>query len=122
MLNKNILIIEDEASFAELLKIRLEANKFQVQIASNGEKGLQKVAESVPDLIFLDVMMPGIDGYDVLRRLRRESATRHTPIIMLTAKGESKSILKAQELGATDYLIKPCASAELITLVRKYLH
>ena len=122
MLNKHILIIEDEAEFAALLKMRLEANKFHVTIASNGEKGLQQIKASVPNLILLDVMMPGIDGYEVLRRLRREPATRHTPIIMLTAKGESKSIFKAQDLGATDYLIKPCESTELLVIGRKYLH
>ena len=121
MWKKSILIIDDEPEFAEMLKMRLEASAHNVQTAASGEEGLEKAAAEAPGLILLDVMMPGIDGYEVLRRLRTDDATRKIPVVMLTAKGEAKSIFKAQEMGAKDYIIKPCPSDELLRLVRRYV-
>jgi DNA-binding response OmpR family regulator len=118
--NKTVLIIDDEPDFTDLVKMRLESQGYRVETAAFGEEGIQKALAAPPNLILLDVMMPGIDGFQTLHRLRGETQTRRIPVIMLTAKGESKSIFKAQELGATDYLIKPCDSAELVGMVRKY--
>jgi len=115
-----ILLVDDEPDFVELTKMRLESAKYEVVTAYDGNAGLYAAQREDPNLILLDVMMPGIDGFAVLRELRKNSATRKIPVIMLTAKGETKSIFKAQELGATDYLIKPCESEELIALVRKH--
>jgi DNA-binding response OmpR family regulator len=122
MMPKRILIIDDEIEFAEMVKMRLEANRYIVETAANGEEGLKKIQAQMPNLILLDVMMPGLDGYEVLRRLRHDPKMRHVPVVMLTAKGETKSIFKAQDLGSTDYLIKPCESAELLATVQKYAH
>jgi CheY-like chemotaxis protein len=121
MWKKTILIVDDEVQFSEVLQMRLEANRYTVHTAASGEEGIQKAASLQPGLILLDVMMPGIDGYETLRRLRQDTKTRQIPVVMLTAKGESKSIFRAQELGASDYIIKPCPSEELLQMVRRYL-
>ncbi len=116
-----ILLIDDEPDFGEMTKVRLEANAMHVDIALDGAAGLEKAMASTPDLILLDMMMPGMDGIEVLRKLRKNQRTRYIPVIMLTAKGESKSIFKAQDAGATEYLIKPCDPAALLRTVSKYM-
>lgn len=116
-----ILIIDDEPEFAEMLQMRLEANDYDVYVALNGEAGLKAAAVFKPSVILLDVMMPKMSGMDVLRQLRKQSTTRHIPVIMLTAKGDTKSIFKAQDLGATEYVIKPCDPERLDRLIRKNL-
>ena len=118
---KKILLIDDEPEFAEMVKIRLEANGYQIDLAADGATGIARVAVDRPQLILLDVMMPGLDGFAVLRRLREDAATRALPIIMLTARGEFKSITEAQALGATDYLIKPVDTNELLKLITRYI-
>lgn len=116
---KKILIVDDEPDFAEMIKMRLEANEFELIIAYDGMDGVEKALREKPDLILLDVMMPGMDGFEVLRRLKRGVETRDTPVVMLTAKGESKSLFSGQELGCSDYLIKPCDSKELLAVVNR---
>ena len=116
-----ILLVDDEPDFVEMTKMRLEAQDYEVETAFDGNSGIYAAQRENPDLILLDVMMPGVDGFAVLRELRKNSATRSIPVIMLTAKGETKSIFKAQELRANDYLIKPCESEELLSVVRKNL-
>jgi DNA-binding response OmpR family regulator len=120
-LTKKILLVDDESDFVLMMKMRLEANRYQVVTANDGMTGLKKAKEEQPHLILLDVMMPGMDGIEVLRRLRAANSTKQTPIVMLTAKRESQLIFKAQELRATDYLMKPCDSKELLSMVRKYV-
>ena len=120
-MKEKILIIDDEPEFAELMQLRLEANSYTVEAAADGESGIAKALEWGPDLILLDIMMPGMDGLEVLRRLRRKPQTKHTPVIMLTARGETKSIFAAQDAGATEYIIKPCDIHELLRMVRKYI-
>jgi DNA-binding response OmpR family regulator len=120
MNTKRILLIDDEAEFAEMIKMRLEANQYKVDVASDGTRGLDLAARIKPDLILLDVMMPGMDGFAVLRRLRKEPATQAIPVVMLTAKGEFKSITDAQIMGAADYLIKPCETEQLLKMILRY--
>ena len=120
MNKKKVLIVDDEPEFAEMIQMRLEANDFEVVVANDGQAGFDMAQTESPNLILLDVMMPGMDGFETLRRLRRSDATRQTPVVMLTARGESRSIFRAQGLFATDYLIKPCDSQELLATVRKY--
>ncbi len=119
-MSKKILIIDDEPDFIDMISMRLEANDYIVVSAPDGIQGLDMAVEELPDLILLDVMMPGWDGYETLRQLRRKSEVSQTPVVMLTAKGESRSIFKAQDLGSSDYLIKPCDSQELLATVAKY--
>ena len=117
---RRILLVDDEPDFVEMIQMRLEANGYEVLTAYDGTEGMKTAEAEKPDLILLDVMMPGLDGLQVLRRLRRSEAVGDTPVIMLTARGESKAIMQAQKYGTTDYLIKPCESKDLLALVKKY--
>ena len=120
MSRKKILIVDDETDFSEMLKMRLEASAYEVITANDGAEGLEKAQEHHPHLILLDVMMPGMDGFEVLSKLRSADSTKYTPVVMLTAKRESKFMLKSQELHATDYLMKPCDSKDLLDVIRKH--
>ncbi len=120
MNRKKILVIDDETEFVDMLKMRLEANRYEVITAADGAEGVDKALKEGPDLIILDIVMPKMDGYQVLLRLKNEDQTRHVPIVMLTAKSESGSIFRSQELRADDYLIKPFDTQELLDLVGRY--
>ena len=104
MAKETILVVEDEEDIRELLKYNLEKEGYQVFGAATGEEALQAVRDRRPDLILLDLMLPGIDGLEVCRRIRGEAQTQHLPIIMLTAKGEEADIVTGLELGADDYI------------------
>jgi DNA-binding response OmpR family regulator len=117
---KKILIVDDEPDFVEMVTMRLEANGYDVISANDGASGLACAKTEAPNLILLDVMMPGMDGFEVLRQLSRDPATRAIPVIMLTAKGESRSIFRAQEMGATDYLIKPMNSEQMLKMLARH--
>ncbi|NQT92653.1 MAG: response regulator [Lentisphaerae bacterium] len=119
-LTKTILIVDDEQDYADMICMRLEANGYNVVTAYDGESGLKAAKETKPNLILLDVMMPGMDGFQVLSRLRRDETTIHIPVVMLTARGETKAIMKSQQLHAKDHLIKPCESEELLSTVERY--
>ena len=107
MNKERILVIEDEEDILALIHFNLVKAGFQVECAMTGEEGFTKVREYKPDLVFLDLMLPGIDGLEVCRRLRQAPDTQETPIIMLTAKGEEDDIVQGLELGADDYITKP---------------
>ena len=107
MNKERILVIEDEEDILALIHFNLVKAGFQVECAMTGEEGFTKVREYKPDLVFLDLMLPGIDGLEVCRRLRLAPDTQETPIIMLTAKGEEADIVQGLELGADDYITKP---------------
>ena len=113
-MNPKILMIEDDASICDMTKMNLNMNGFQhVYCASDGEEGLALAAQLVPDLILLDVMLPGIDGLTVCRNLKNNPALADIPIIMLTAKGEENDIVLGLEMGADDYVTKPYSSKVL---------
>lgn len=120
-MKKKILMIDDEPDFVEMVRMRLEANGYEVCTASAGEEGLKVAQAENPHLILLDVMMPGMDGFQVLRKLRSMPDTKYIPVIMLTARGESKAIFKAQEEGVTDYLIKPCDAPALLETIARHV-
>ena len=113
-MNPKILMIEDDASICDMTKMNLNMNGFQqVYCASDGGEGLALAAQIVPDLILLDVMLPGIDGLTVCRNLKNNPALADIPIIMLTAKGEENDIVLGLEMGADDYITKPYSSKVL---------
>lgn len=114
MADQTILLIDDDETLLELLSGHLETAGYQPLAASNGPDGLRLAAETQPDLVVLDVMMPGIDGWEVCRRLRERS---NVPIIMLTAKGEEIDKLRGFRLGVDDYVTKPFSFAELTARV-----
>lgn len=115
---KKILIVDDDANIAELISLYLTKECFQCEIAEDGETALAKYKTFLPDLILLDIMLPGIDGYDVCRELRKKYTT---PIIMLSAKGEVFDKVLGLELGADDYLIKPFDTKEMVARVKAVL-
>ncbi len=116
-----VLIIEDEAAQAELISYNLENKGFQVEGALTGEEGLELAVETVPDLIILDWMLPGVSGIEVCRQLKAGRITRKIPLIMLTARGEEADRIRGLETGADDYLVKPYSINELMARVRAML-
>jgi DNA-binding response OmpR family regulator len=120
---QHILIIEDEPDIAESLRYNFERERYKVSVAESGEKGLRLSLDehTSPDLIVLDLMLPGMSGLDLCRRLRREPATRKTPIIMLTAKITESDKIAGLEMGADDYIIKPFSVKEVVARVRAVL-
>ena len=118
-LGRKVLVIDDEEDFLSEVRTLLEGNGYRVVTAENGRTGLALAGEEQPSLILLDIVMPGPDGYVVLSRLSNDEKTRRIPVVMLTAKGESDSILLAQQMRAKDYLIKPFSADDLLDIVRK---
>lgn len=118
MEKKKILIVDDDANIADLISLYLTKECFQCEIAGDGETAIAKHKEFRPDLILLDIMLPGMDGYDVCREIRRQSAT---PIIMLSAKGEIFDKVLGLELGADDYMVKPFDTKEMVARVKSVL-
>ena len=118
-----VLIIEDEPDIAEGLRYNLEREGLRAVVAETGEKGLEMALDrnNPPALILLDLMLPGMSGTELCRRLRREPATRRTPIIMLTARGSEAERVEGLELGADDYVTKPFSVRELVARVRAVL-
>lgn len=113
-MKKTILIIEDEARTRENLAVILDMEGYRVLSAENGRRGLELARSERPDLILCDVSMPELDGHDVLRAMRENSATASIPFIFLTARGERRDLRAGMDLGADDYLVKPAAATELL--------
>jgi len=116
--NRRILVVDDEERMVRFIKLNLEHDGFQVIEAYNGLQALNKMRTNLPDLIILDVMMPDLDGFEVLRTIREISSI---PVIMLTAKGEEDDRVRGLELGADDYVTKPFSPRELVSRVRAVL-
>ena len=115
---KSILIVEDDNNIADLLRLYLEKEGYQATIAADGTQGIDLYRKLRPDLVLLDVMMPGVDGWGVLRAIRQDS---QTPVIMLTAKGETTDKVSGLKQGADDYLTKPFEMKELLARVEAVL-
>lgn len=118
---KSILVVEDEEDILALLHFNLIKAGYQVDCASHGEEGLKIAGEKDPDLILLDLMLPGIDGLEICRRLRHDDRTKETPLIMLTARGEEEDVVRGLELGADDYVTKPFSIKVLLARVQTVL-
>ena len=117
----NILVVEDEQDIRNLLVFNLEKNDFNVQAADNGERALSLIRSNNFDLILLDLMIPGISGFDLTRILKNDDETSEVPIIMLTAKDEEDDIVKGLEIGAQDYITKPFSPKVLIARINKVI-
>lgn len=111
---RRILVVDDEPRMIRFIRLNLEHDGYDVFEASSGEEALEKLRDHIPNLVLLDVMMPGIDGFETLRMLREISTV---PVIMLTAKGDVEDRVKGLELGADDYIAKPFDPAELVSRV-----
>jgi two-component system alkaline phosphatase synthesis response regulator PhoP len=121
MAKEKILAVDDEEDILELLRFNLSREGCQVSCASSGEEALRLVQSEIPDLIVLDLMLPGIDGLEVTRGLKNDPNTKNIPIVMLTAKGEEADIVAGLELGADDYVTKPFSPRILAARVRAVL-
>jgi two-component system, OmpR family, alkaline phosphatase synthesis response regulator PhoP len=121
MAKEHILIIEDEEDLLALVHYNLVREGYRVTCAVNGEEGLQAARQELPDLLLLDLMLPGIDGLEVCRRLRKDPQLQALPVIMLTARGEEADVVAGLELGADDYVTKPFSPRILISRVRAVL-
>ncbi len=121
MAKKSILVVEDEDDIRELLRYNLAKEGYQVTGSASGEEALKAVRISLPDLVLLDLMLPGLDGLEVCRSLKQDPQTRNLPIVMLTAKGEEADIVIGLELGADDYVTKPFSIRVLLARLKAVL-
>lgn len=121
MANEKILVVDDEEHIAELISYNLTSNGYKVITANDGNDAVKLAVEEKPNLILLDLMIPGKDGYDVCKDVRSNSEVRNTPIIMLTAKSEELDKILGLELGADDYITKPFSVRELLARVKAVL-
>ncbi|WP_234117068.1 response regulator transcription factor [Clostridium hydrogenum] len=113
-----VLIVDDDENISEVMKLYLESSGYSTKVCSDGKEAEEKFYEYKPDIVLLDIMLPKIDGVDVLKWIRKDS---NTPVIMLTAKGETFDKVLALELGADDYIVKPFEPKELIARVKAVL-
>ena len=120
-MSSRILIAEDEPDIAEVVQYNLRQHGFEVELKDRGDQALEIIRNDPPDLLILDLMLPGLDGLDVLRELRREAATQRLPVLVLTAKGEEVDRIVGLELGADDYIPKPFSPRELVLRVKAIL-
>lgn len=120
-MKKKVLVVDDEINIVELLTMNLEKNGFEVISCLTGEESLKLCSSEVPDIIILDLMLPGIDGLEVCKRIRSQKETARIPIIMLTAKAQESDMIIGLELGADDYITKPFSVRELITRIKVVL-
>jgi len=116
-----ILIVEDEEDISELLRYNLSKEDYNIAIVDSGDKVVAEFKKFKPDLVLLDLMLPGLNGLDVCRLLKSERETKDTPVIMLTAKGEETDIVIGLEMGADDYITKPFSPRVLLARVRSVL-
>ena len=118
---KKILIADDHPEVVELVRISLEGEDYEIVDASNGEEALKKARFEKPDLIILDVMMPGMNGFEVCRQLKKDPQGKEIPIVMLTAKGQKVDKQKARRMGAREYITKPFSPSHLLAKIQEIL-
>ena len=121
MARERIVLIEDEPDIAEVLQYNLGKEGFEVEVAHRGDSGLEAIRRDPPDLVLLDLMLPGVDGLELTRMLKRDAATSRLPIVMLTARGEEVDRIVGLELGADDYISKPFSPREVVLRVKAVL-
>jgi DNA-binding response OmpR family regulator len=120
--NKTILIVDDSSTNNLLFQSIFEENGFDVIVSTSGKAGLSALDKNKADLVLLDVMMPGLDGFDVLKTIKEDKKNQSLPVLMLTAKKDSESMKKALDMGAADYLIKPVGIKEIVEKIKKVLN
>ncbi len=116
-----VLIIEDDRDIAELVEFNLKEEHFHVEVCDNGKSGLQRVKETIPDLVVLDLMLPDLGGLEICKAMKQDPKTKNTPVLILTAKGSEVDRVVGLELGADDYLTKPFSPRELALRVKAIL-
>jgi len=116
-----ILVVDDEPNIVRLIQVNLERQGYQVDIANNGQQALDKIRIQRPDLLVSDVMMPEMDGFELLSNIRRDAALEDLPVIMLTAKAQDRDVMEGYTRGADMYLTKPFNPIELVTFAKRLL-
>lgn len=122
-MSRKILMVEDEPDIREAVQASLRSRGYTVVAAADGEEGLRKVKSEKPDLVLLDIVMPKVDGWQVLKAIRNDedAATRGVPVVMLTANRETSSLIESQSQKATDYLMKPFDIEKLMLFIHRYI-
>jgi len=121
-LNKQtILVVDDEQDLLDLIEYNLKKEGFTVLTSDSGEKGIELAGRMKPDLILLDIMMPGMDGIEVCRKIKSDPETQAIPVVFLTARGDEKSEITGLDLGADDYLFKPISTSKLLSRIKAIL-
>jgi two-component system alkaline phosphatase synthesis response regulator PhoP len=121
MARESVLVIEDDEDIQELVNYNLTKEGYQISCVASGEDGLRTAKSKLPNLIVLDLMLPGIDGLEICKLIKADPKTQHIPIVMLTAKGEESDVVTGLELGADDYITKPFSPKVLVARVRSIL-
>lgn len=121
-MSKKVLIVDDEVNIVISLEFLMEQAGYQVDVARTGDEALAKIGLFTPDLVLLDVMLPGMNGFDICQRIRQTPTWRHMKVVMLTAKGREVEITKGLALGADAYITKPFSTKALLAEVEKQLH
>lgn len=121
MAKPTILVVDDEEDIRELVELNLRREGYHILTCETGEQALQRVASKAPDVVVLDLMLPGIDGLEVCKRIKADPKTQQIAVVMLTAKGEEADIVTGLELGADDYVTKPFSGKVLVARVRRLL-
>ena len=121
MARESVLVVDDERDILELVKYNLDKEGYQVTVVATGEDALAATRTKMPDIVVLDLMLPGVDGLEVCRRLKADPKTRSIPIVMLTAKGDEADVVTGLELGASDYVTKPFSPRVLTARIKAVL-
>lgn len=121
MAKEHILVVDDEEDILELVRYNLTKEGYRVSTVTSGEEALKAARTSQPDVILLDLMLPGVDGLEVCRLLKQDAKTQHIPVIMLSAKGDEADVVSGLELGAADYITKPFSPRILVARLRAVL-
>jgi len=119
--SKTVMVIDDEIDMASLMKMELEMEGYRVLVSNNGKSGLMIMQEDRPDLILLDLMMTGLDGFGVLEELKKNETMESIPVLIVSARGTDQDIQQALDLGANDYICKPFHPAVLLKKVKAFL-
>ena len=118
---KKIMVVDDEPYIARVIKFKLEQEGYQVFSANDGITGLNKIKEDKPDLVLLDVMMPGLSGYEVCQKIKADAELSGIPVVILTAKGQERDREQGFNVGANDYITKPFSPNRLLELVKSII-
>lgn len=119
--NRKILVVDDDPTMVKLINVNLKLNNYTVVEANSGEQALEVVAGETLDLVVLDIMMPGVDGWEVLRRIRGNPETEEMPVILVTAKTQDSDVIRGWEFGADEYVIKPFNPLLLVEVIKMVL-
>jgi len=118
---RKILVVDDDPTMVKLINVNLKLNNYSVVEATSGEQALDVLGKEPLDLVVLDIMMPGVDGWEVLKRIRGDNETREMPVILVTAKTQDSDVIRGWELGADEYVIKPFNPLLLVEVIKMVL-